>query len=258
MQELLVSVEDRICRITLNRPEKRNAISPQLIEELKLALKEAEANAEVKVVILTGAGNTFCSGADLAYLHTLQANSAEDNLRDSMRLKELYAQLYQFPKILIGHINGHAIAGGCGIVSVCDFAFSQPEAHFGYTEVRIGFVPAIVMPYLINKIGESAARYLLLSGQIIPAGEARRLGLIHEVLETEKELNHFVDAFAKQLVEHNSGQSLAATKALLRESQNESFSNMLEIAAKRNAEMRSTDDFKKGISSFLNKETIKW
>jgi methylglutaconyl-CoA hydratase len=258
MQELLISTEDRICRITFNRPEKRNAISPILIAELKQALREAENNSEVKVVILTGAGNTFCSGADLSYLQTLQTNTAEENLQDSLSLKELYAQLYAFPKIIIGQINGHAIAGGCGIVSVCDFSFSHAEAHFGYTEVRIGFVPAIVMPFLINKIGESAARFLLLSGQIIPASEACRLGLINEVLETEKALGHFVDAFAKQIAEQTSGQSISATKALFREFQNSGFPDMLEIAAKKNAEIRSTADFKKGINAFLNKETIKW
>ncbi len=141
------NVNDRICTISLNRPEKRNAFNAQLINELKDAFSRAEVDDAIKVIVLTGEGQAFSAGADLSYLQLLQNNSYEDNLADSTQLMQLFKQIYTLSKPVIARIEGHAIAGGCGLATVCDFAFAVPEAQFGYTEVKIGFIPAIVMVF---------------------------------------------------------------------------------------------------------------
>ncbi len=155
------AVADRIGYITLNRPDKRNALSFDLVKELKEAFARAEDDAAVKVIVLRANGEAFCAGADLAYLQNLQKFSHVENLADSNHLKELFLQIYILKKVVIAQVQGHALAGGCGLATVCDFSFSVPEAKFGYTEVKIGFIPAIVMVFLIRKIGEGKARHLL-------------------------------------------------------------------------------------------------
>jgi len=150
--------EERIGTITINRPEKRNALNFEIVQELKIALEMAANDADCKVIVLRAEGKAFCAGADLEYIQTLQNNTFEENLQDSGHLRELFQQIYLHEKVIIAQIQGHALAGGCGLASVCDFSFAVPEAKFGYTEVKIGFVPAIVMVFLIRKIGEAKAR----------------------------------------------------------------------------------------------------
>ncbi len=152
------SVKDRIGYIVLNRPDKRNALSPEMVSELKLAFKKAEDNAAVKVIVLKANGESFCAGADLAYLQDLQKFSYEENLADSRHLKELFLQIYTLRKVVIAQVQGSAMAGGCGLATVCDFVYAVPESKFGYTEVKIGFIPAIVMVFLLRKIGEAGLK----------------------------------------------------------------------------------------------------
>ena len=144
MSLVLTQIKDRIGHITLNRPEKRNALSPELVEELKQSFTSYSSNDQVKVVVLQANGKAFCAGADLAYLQKLQSFTEEENVADSQSLAELFEKIYTFPKPVIAKVQGHAIAGGCGLASVCDYIISAPEVKYGYTEVRIGFVPAIV------------------------------------------------------------------------------------------------------------------
>src|SRR2546422_200494 len=165
---LTLQTERDFAAITLNRPEKRNAISTEMIEELLAALEEAEASP-ARVVILTGAGKAFCSGMDLDALAALAQQSPEQNLEDSKRMARMFRRLWSYSKPLIAAVNGPAIAGGCGIATLCDFTLAVPEAKFGYTEVRIGFIPAIVSVFLIRQIGEKRARDLLLTGRIFDA-----------------------------------------------------------------------------------------
>ncbi len=171
---------------------------------------------------------------------------------------ELYKLISTLNKVVIAQVNGHALAGGCGLVSVCDFAFSIPEANFGYTESRIGFIPAIVMTFLIKKIGESNARTMLLSGNVIKAADAQRTGLITTIVDSEEELQEEVLKFAEHLIMHNSETSMELTKKMLAEIQSMPLHDALNYAAKMNALARNSSDCKKGIAAFLNKENIKW
>src|SRR5882762_11011804 len=180
-----VAYDSGIATITLNRPEKRNAISFELIDDLLSGLKEVETS-EALVLILTGAGKAFSSGMDLDNLKQLIGRSPEQNLKDSETMVRLFRSLYEFPKVTIAAVNGAAIAGGTGLALLCDFTLAVPEAKFGYTEVRIGFVPAIVSPFLLRQVGEKQARDLLLTGRIFDAEEATRMRLMNEVVPADR------------------------------------------------------------------------
>lgn len=250
-------VSNRIGYITLNRPEKKNALSFELVAELKATFKKAEEDELVKVIVLKANGDAFCAGADLAYLQQLQTNSLAENLADSNHLKELFLQVYTLKKVVIAQVQGHALAGGCGLATICDFVFSVPEAKFGYTEVRIGFVPAIVMSFLIRKIGEGKAKFLLLSGEVINADQALEFRLINNVVPVEN-LAHAVDQFASMLVKNNSAQSMETVKKMIFEIQSLNLQEALSYASVKNAEARLTDDCKNGIDAFLNKSRPSW
>jgi methylglutaconyl-CoA hydratase len=251
------SVKERVGYITLNRPDKRNALSYELVRDLKEAFSKSEVDDSVKVVVLKANGESFCAGADLAYLQELQNFSHEENLADSKHLKELFLQVYTLKKIVIAQVQGHALAGGCGLATVCDFTVAVPEAKFGYTEVKIGFIPALVSVFLIRKIGEQKAKQLLLTGEIIKAYDALNRGLITKVVEA-KELESAVFDFAQELIRNNSTQSMQLTKQLIADVQSLSLQDALELAATTNAKARTTEDCKKGIASFLNKLEIRW
>lgn len=250
-------IEDRIAYISLNRPEKRNAFNELLVNELKQAFKDAEKDNNVKVVVLAGNGKAFSAGADLDYLQSLQSYTYEENLVDSNNLKELYQHIYQFKKIVIAKVQGHAIAGGAGLATVCDFTFSVPEALFGYTEVKIGFIPAIVMVFLLRKINEAKAKELLLTGKLISAQEAQSFGIINQVVETS-EINDYVHKFAVNLAATTSAQSIENTKTMINKVQEINLNDAFNYAAEMNAKGRGNDDCKKGITAFLNKEKIVW
>src|SRR5712692_10947327 len=184
-QTLQFGYESGIATITLNRPEKRNALSIQLGEEILAALDEIE-KSESLVVILTGAGKAFCAGMDLDELKSLIGKSHAEHVEDSRRMVRIFRRLYDFPKPTIAAVNGAAIAGGTGLATMGDFTLAVPEAKFGYTEVRMGFVPAIVSTFLLRQVGEKQARDLLLTGRIFGAEEATRLGLVSEVVPADK------------------------------------------------------------------------
>lgn len=257
METLIYHIESRVAHITLNRPEKRNALNAVLVRELQQVLNDAENDPDVKVVVLKANGEAFCAGADLGYLQALQNFSYDENVKDSTELKELFYTIYTLKKIVIAQVQGHALAGGCGLANVCDFTFAVPEAKFGYTEVKIGFIPAIVMIFLIRKIGEAKAKQLLLSGDLISAADALQLGLVHKVYPQES-LAKEVAAFATKLVKTNSGNSMTTTKQMIAQTQSMPLQNALAYAAEMNAAARGTDDCKKGIAAFLNKEKIEW
>lgn len=250
-------VRDRIGFITLNRPDKRNALNEELIRSLSDTFDKASNDNSVKVIVLKGNGEAFCSGADLAYLQQLQKFSFDDNLADSTRLKDLFLKIYTLDKVVIAQVEGHAIAGGCGLATVCDFIFSVPEAKFGYTEVKIGFIPAIVMVFLVRKIGDQRARQLLLSGNLVGATEAAQLGLITKVVAKETIAGDVTD-FAGKLIKTNSAQAMSSAKRMIAEVQSLPLEEALKYAARMNADARGTDDCKKGIASFLNKQQPDW
>jgi methylglutaconyl-CoA hydratase len=249
------SEAEGITTITLNRPDKRNAISYELIDDLIAALERA-ADASVQIVILTGAGKAFCSGMDLDNLKQLTGRTHEQNVLDSETMASLFRTLYDFPKPTIAAVNGAAIAGGTGLATLCDFTLAVPEAKFGYTEVRIGFVPGIVSSYLIANVGEKRARDLLLTGRLFDAEEAHRLGLVTEIVAAEQLMPRALQ-LAAQLME-NSPASLRATKALLSSYTKEQLDRQLKSAIRENAAIRQTADFKEGITSFLEKRKPTW
>jgi len=257
MSLVIYTVKDRVGYLTLNRPEKRNALNHELITELMEAFDRAETDAEVKVVVLKANGDAFCAGADLAYLQQLQHFSFEENLEDSRHLKNLFLKIYQLKKIVIAQVQGHALAGGCGLATICDFAFAVPEARFGYTEVKIGFIPALVSVFLVRKVGEHKTKQLLLTGEVFKAPKALALGLINEVVIPE-DIEQHVNEFAAGLISSNSGQSMQLTKQLISQVQSLPLGEALEHAARMNATARATDDCKAGIIAFLNKQALKW
>jgi len=179
---VLTETRNSVMTITMNRPEKRNALCPLLIDELTLALREAEAS-DCGIVILTGAGPAFCAGLDMENLETMHASTPEENRRDSENMALVLRTLYDFPKPIIAAVNGPAIAGGMALATIPDFTLAVPEAKFGYTEVRVGFVPAIVASFLVRQVGELRTRDLLLSGRILRAQEALSLGLVTQIVE---------------------------------------------------------------------------
>lgn len=252
---LTLHLTGRIAEITLNRPDKRNAISNEMIDDLLAALDECE-QGPAQVIILTGAGKAFCSGMDLEMLKAISGQTAEQNVADSRRMAVMFRRLYDYPKPLIAAVNGPAIAGGCGIATQCDFTLAVPEAKFGYTEVRIGFIPALVSVFLRRQVGEKRARDLLLTGRIFDAEEALRLGLINSIVAPEK----LMDA-ARELANSllaNSPSSLRQTKALLARCTAEELDREIEWAIQSNAGIRTTADFREGITSFLEKRKPEW
>jgi methylglutaconyl-CoA hydratase len=257
MSAVLTEIRGRIGFITLNRPEKRNALGPELIAGLHTAFESMNASEEVKVIVLRSTGKAFCAGADLAYLQQLQDFSYEENLADSRRLMELFNLIYCLPKVVIAEIQGHALAGGCGLATVCDFAFSVPDALFGYTEVRIGFVPALVSVFLTEQIGAAKTQELLLSGEFISSAKAAELGLITGV-ETAEFLSKSVQEFAAKLITQNSAFSMSKTKTLLRQLNEVERRKSLDLAAETNALARAHEDCKKGIAAFLSKTSPDW
>jgi methylglutaconyl-CoA hydratase len=252
---LQLAYDAGIATITLNRPDKRNAISYELIHDLLAAFAEV-SQAPALVMILTGAGKAFCSGMDLENLKALIGRTPEESLEDSRIMAQLFRTLYDFPKPTIAAVNGPAIAGGTGLATLCDFTLSVPEAKFGYTEVRIGFVPAIVSTFLLRQVGEKIARDLLLTGRLFDAEEAKRIGLVSEIVAADNLIPRARE-LAAQLME-NSPASLLYTKRLLSNAARAEMDTQIDAAVRENAAIRSTPDFREGISSFLEKRKPKW
>lgn len=253
---LRVEAADGVVTITLNRPEKRNALNAAMINELTRAF-EAAANAPAcGVVLLTGAGNAFCAGMDLAHLESLAAKTQEEHRADTEQIARLLRALYDLPKPTIAAVNGAAVAGGMGLATVCDFTLAAPEAKFGYTEVRIGFIPAIVSTFLRQQVGDKRARDLLLTGRQIQAQEAFEMGLVTRVISAP-ELMDEARALAEKLLQ-NSPQAMAATKRLLSAHARARLDDEIEAAIEANVEARATEDFKEGVRAFLEKRKPDW
>jgi methylglutaconyl-CoA hydratase len=249
-------IDSGVLTLTMNRPEKRNALNPAMMEELTRALVAAESDAACQVILLTGAGAAFCAGLDLEHLETLSAKTPEEHRADSERIARLLRTLYYTPKPTIAAVNGAAIAGGMGLATICDFTLAIPEAKFGYTEVQIGFVPAIVSAFLRGQIGDKHARDLLLTGRLIKAREAFELGLVTRVVP-EPDLMLEAGHLAKKLLQ-NSPAAMEATKRLLSQHVHHRLDEEIEEAIAANVQARTTEDFKEGVRAFLEKRKPDW
>ncbi|HSL90892.1 MAG TPA: enoyl-CoA hydratase/isomerase family protein [Ignavibacteriaceae bacterium] len=237
--------------ITLNRPEKRNSLHPEIVAELKSAFAESADNDEIKSIILTGAGSSFCAGADLDYLKQLSNNSVIENEKDSESLAELFFQIYNFTKPTIAAVNGAAIAGGCGLASVCDFIVAHPEeSKFGYSEVIIGFIPAIVSVFLLRRISISHAKQMLLTGEIISGKRAYEISLANYLSDNVLDEAKRVAA----TINKNSALSTGITKKMIYSISDMNPDTAIDFCVNLNVISRTSDEFKKGIQKFLNKE----
>ena len=242
--------------LTLNRADKRNALSRGLIEAIGAACSRAARDAGVRSVILTGAGSVFCAGMDLTELQESVSKGEHESpvWDDALRLARVYDLIYRLPKPTVAAVNGAAVAGGAGLVSVCDLALAVHEAKFGYPEVRRGLVAAMVMPHLLRLVGERMARYLLLTGELIDAETAARAGFVNEVVSREDLLAR-AHAVARSLAEGGPN-ALARTKELLTQFSRQATS--VEEAAKASAAPRLTDECRQGLEAFFAKRPVPW
>jgi methylglutaconyl-CoA hydratase len=252
---LFLGFSGEIAQITLNRPDRRNAINTQMIAELQTALDTIE-KSHSRVVIVTGAGKAFCAGMDLDMLAAITKQSPAENQDDARRIAKLLRRIWSFPRPTIAAVNGAAYAGGCGIATLCDFTLAAPEAKFGYTEVKIGFLPAIVSVFLTRQIGDKRSRDLLLTGRLIDAAEAKEFGMVTEVVPSEQLMNRAL-ALADDLIAA-SPSSLTRSKHLLTSAAAAGVDHDLERAILENARIRCTPDFKEGVASFLEKRKPVW
>ena len=244
-----------VATLTLNRPDKRNALNNQMIDEIISVLWAIQSGPE-RVLIITGAGEAFCAGMDIAALRAIATQSLEESLEDSRHVAQMFRLLHGFPKPYIAAVDGPAVAGGCGIATLADFTLATPEARFGYPEVRIGFIAAIVTVFLVRQVGEKRARELVLSGGIIGAEEAKAVGLATEIVARDKLMVRACE-LADQLCSV-SPTSVRFTKDLLRGLSEEELSRQIELAIQENASIRSTADFKEGLTAFLEKRKPEW
>ncbi len=245
------TLKDEVAILTLNRPEKRNALHPELVKQMKIKLSEIEKDSRVKVLIITGEGKAFCAGADLEYLNKLKEYSSIENEIDSRELADLFLIIYNFPKLIIAAVNGAAIAGGCGLASVCDLIVAdEVKAKFGYSEVKIGFVPAIVSTFLIRRIGEGMARQLLLTGEIIESKRAYEVNLANYLCSNALEFS--LDLASR--LKNNSVESMEMTKSMIKKVSGLSVEDAVEYCIGLNTISRTTSDFKQGLNNFLNKK----
>jgi methylglutaconyl-CoA hydratase len=254
-ETLTVEERDKVATITLNRPDKRNAITPQMIHELTAALDAIDRGA-ARVAILTGAGKAFCAGMDLEALKGFPSQSPGHIREDARRIAAMFRRVYMFPKPLIAAVNGAAIAGGCGLATFADLTLAVPETKFGYTEVRIGFMPAIVAAFVVRQVGEKRARDLLLTGRIFLAEEAFRIGLVNEVVPADQLMPRARELAASLL--ELSPTSLVFTKGLLRKFSETEIDRDMEMALEESTRIRATADFREGLAAFLEKRKPVW
>jgi methylglutaconyl-CoA hydratase len=252
---LQVQEAEDVVVVTMDRPERRNALGPELIDDLLRVMDEV-GKRTAGVMVLTGTGTAFCAGLDLGYLQSLNTKSQAEHREDSARIARLFRTLYDLPLPTIAAVNGAAIAGGTGLATICDFTLAVPGAKFGYTEARIGFIPAVVSSFLVLQMGEKQARDLLLTGRLIMAQEAQEMGLVNEVVDSAKLMSRTME-LAQSLLQ-NSPESLRATKKLLSSQTKERLDRELQLAADWNAAARSTKDFYEGVAAFLEKRSPVW
>ncbi|HEU4434731.1 MAG TPA: enoyl-CoA hydratase-related protein [Pyrinomonadaceae bacterium] len=248
---ILYAVENAVARITLNRPEKRNALNDALIAEIKRGLAQAAADENVRVVVISGAGKDFCSGADLSALQKIAQASVSDNAEDARALLDLFIQIRQIRVPVIAAVKGRALAGGCGLATACDLVLASETARFGYPEVKIGFVPAMVLAILRRNVSEKRAFELITRGEEIGAGYAKEIGLVNQVFSDET-FDADVNAYVKRFTEV-SATAVALTKGLLYQVDGLAFLEALETGADVNVIARMTEDCQQGISRFLKK-----
>jgi methylglutaconyl-CoA hydratase len=250
-QKVLYQVQDGIARITLNRPEKRNALDQELVSELKEAVASSARDPQCRVVLLAGAGTDFCSGADLASLDKSAQAGVLDNMADARNMADVFLMMRNHPRPIIAAVHGRALAGGCGVATACDTILASESAQFGYPEVNIGFVPAMVMAILRRSISEKAALELVVTGEVISAARAHQIGLIQRIFPDAQFLTE-ATAYATKLAA-KSASAVMLSKRLLYNMDSMSFEAALAAGVDTNAIARMTEDCRRGVERFLKK-----
>jgi methylglutaconyl-CoA hydratase len=257
MNTITLTHHGRTATIALNRPEVHNALNQELMEEIATALQQLAHDEQVRVVVLAAVGPTFCAGGDLKMMREAADFTFEQNKAGAYEIFDLLATLTEFPKPLIAKVQGHALGGGVGLISCCDIVVAVEKAQFGLTESRLGIVPAVISPYVINKIGVSHARQLFLTGERFGVDVARQVGLVHHVVADEAALEEKVAERVRELL-LASPQSQAVAKQLIRTVAYQPIPAMREYTAQTIAECRDSDDGREGMSSFLEKRRPRW
>ena len=257
-EKVQVRQEGDLLWVTLNDPERANALSPAMIDEITAIYRRPWREEGVRAILLAGAGKNFSAGADLEHLRSLRDAGPEENLRDSLRLKDLFESILRQDALTIALVHGACVAGGCGLATAHDFVIAAEDARFLYSEVRIGFVAALVATYLPLRLRGSDVRELLLNPQFVDARKALEIGLVNRLVPTE-DLAGVGEALAAQVLETGSSESIARTKRLLLDVLGRPLGEAMTLAAEVNAAARATDDCKRGIATFLTtKKTPKW
>lgn len=257
-ERLTITHEGAIARITLNRPEVRNAFDDLLIEELTDTLERTERDPRLRLVILSANGSAFSAGADLNWMRRTADYSWEENFADAKRLGRLMQTLDQLALPTLARVQGAALGGGVGLIAACDIAVAADTAFFALSEVKVGLIPAVISPYVVAAIGARAARRYFLTGERISAHEALRLGLIHEVVASER-LDERIDELAQALLD-NGPQAVRAAKRLVRAPERGAIdaAALIEEMARRTAEQRASPEGKEGVAAFLEKRQPDW
>lgn len=257
LKTLLVEEQRSVVSVTLNRPDVHNAFNDELIREASEVFTSLEKRTDVRVIVLRGVGPNFCAGADLNWMSRTVSYSREENVRDSTLLAKMFALIDECPHPVVGRIQGAAIGGGVGLVSVCDVAIATPRSKFGLSEVKLGILPAVISPYVISKIGQSHARALFLTGERFDAARALQIGLVHRIAESEEDLDRLTRETVDQLL--SSGpEAVRACKKLIRHVGASERVDAIAYTIDAIAERRISPEGQKGMSSFLNKERAPW
>lgn len=256
MPVLLSERDGPVLRLTLNRPEVRNAFDEEVIAALSAAARDAAADETLRAVVLGGAGKAFCAGADLAWMAKAVAYTREENRRDAEDLARMLGALDSLPVPLIGRVHGAALGGGSGLVAVCDIVVAADDTTFGFTEVKLGIIPAVVSPFVIQKIGPGAARELFLTGARFSAKRARRIGLVHDIVP-EEELDETIAALLEELAS-SAPRAVSAAKQLIREVYGAQAAEVSGLTTTRIAEQRVSEEGQEGLRAFLEKRKPRW
>lgn len=253
---IVLTQKEAVLRITFNRPDVHNAFNSELILELTDAINTIKADESIRIVILTGEGKSFCAGADINWMREIIRYSFEQNLEESLQLAEVLYRIYTLPKPTIAMVNGAAIGGGTGFLSVCDIAVAAEEAKFGLSEVKIGLVPAAISPYVVRRIGESKAREYFLTGQRISAQKAVEIGLINEVVP-KNQLKERVEELVEQFLA-SGPEAIASCKELILNVPGMSLEDVKEYTARMIANLRISEEGQEGMSAYLEKRKPRW
>ena len=253
---ILTRREGPIEYLTLNRPEVRNTFNEQVVQELTAWAAAIEADKDVRVVVLAGAGSAFCAGADLRWMARMAASSHEESVRDATAVATMYSAIDRLPVPLVGRVHGAALGGGAGLAAVCDVVVAEEHASFGFTEVKVGLLPAVVSPYVVAKIGVSAARELFLTGMRFDAARAKEIGLVHAVGAAD-EVDRRVSAYVKEILSAAPG-AVAAAKELLKQVAGQPARDLASLTAGALADRRSSAEGREGMRAFLDKRKARW